>query len=141
MKPWKRIAKPVTDAAMFLIFLLVMGEAKLPGAVHEWLGIALFALFLFHTVLNIRWYRALFRGHYPSGRIVQTEEYDFSGKTVIPFFTHNGSSSGAGSLGTVEKLLPTANVRRADALSVAGNSVAGAESRVDSWLSGLGYQK
>ena len=26
------------------------------------------------------------------------EEYDFSGKTVIPFFTHNGSSSGAGSL-------------------------------------------
>lgn len=30
------------------------------------------------------------------------EEYDFSGKTVIPFFTHNGSSSGAGSLGTLE---------------------------------------
>lgn len=67
------------------------------------------------------------------------EEYDFSGKTVIPFFTHNGSSSGAGSLGTLEKLLPSATVRKDDALSVAGNSVSGAENKVDSWLSGLGY--
>ena len=46
--------------------------AKLPGAAHEWLGIALFALFLFHTALNIRWYRALFRGRYPAKRVVQT---------------------------------------------------------------------
>ena len=67
------------------------------------------------------------------------EEYDFSGKTVIPFFTHNGSSSGAGSLGTLEKLLPSATVRTGDALSIAGNSVSGAENKVDSWLSGLGY--
>lgn len=72
MKSWKRIAKPVTDAAMFVLFLLVMGEAKLPGAAHEWLGIALFALFLFHTALNIRWYRALLRGRYPAKRVVQT---------------------------------------------------------------------
>lgn len=72
MKSWKRIAKPVTDAAMFVLFLLVMGEAKLPGATHEWLGIALFALFLFHTALNIRWYRALFRGRYTAKRVVQT---------------------------------------------------------------------
>lgn len=69
------------------------------------------------------------------------EEYDVSGKTVIPFFTHNGSSSGAGSLGTLEKLLPSATVRTDDALSVAGNSVSGAENKVDSWLSGLGYKK
>ncbi len=67
------------------------------------------------------------------------EEYDFSGKTVIPFFTHNGSSSGAGSLGTLKKLLPSATVRTGDALSVAGNSVSDAENKVDSWLSGLGY--
>lgn len=72
MKSWKRIAKSVTDAAMFVLFLLVMGEAKLPGAAHEWLGIALFALFLFHTALNIRWYRALFRGRYTAKRVVQT---------------------------------------------------------------------
>ena len=62
MKSWKRIAKPVTDAAMFVLFLLVMGEAKLPGAAHEWLGIALFALFLFHAALNIRWYARSFAG-------------------------------------------------------------------------------
>ena len=68
-------------------------------------------------------------------------QQNFSGKTVIPFFTHNGSSSGAGSLGTLEKLLPSATVRTGDALSVAGNSVSGAENKVDSWLSGLGYKK
>lgn len=72
MKSWKRISKPVTDAAMFVLFLLAMGEAKLLGAAHEWLGIALFALFLFHTALNIRWYRALFHGRYPARRVVQT---------------------------------------------------------------------
>lgn len=72
MKSWKRIAKPVTDAAMFVLFLLVMGEAKLPGAAHEWLGIALFVLFLFHTALNICWYRVIFRGRYPARRVVQT---------------------------------------------------------------------
>ena len=36
---------------MLVLFLLVMGEAKLPGAAHEWLGIALFALFFAFTVL------------------------------------------------------------------------------------------
>ena len=32
------------------------------------------------------------------------EGCDLSGKTIIPFFTHNGSSNGAGSLGTIEEL-------------------------------------
>lgn len=30
------------------------------------------------------------------------EEYDLSGKTVITFFSHNGSSNGAGSLETIK---------------------------------------
>ena len=65
------------------------------------------------------------------------EEYDFSGKTVIPFFTHNGSSSGASSLSTLERLLPDANVKRSDALSVRGSSVSGAANTVKNWIDKL----
>ncbi len=38
------------------------------------------------------------------------EEYDLSGKTVIPFFSHNGSSSGANSVNRVTELAKGANV-------------------------------
>ena len=38
------------------------------------------------------------------------EEYDLSGKTIIPFFTHNGSSSGASSISTVAELCPDSTV-------------------------------
>lgn len=68
------------------------------------------------------------------------EEYDFSGKTVIPFFSHNGSSSGAGSLSTVKRLLPNSTVSD-QALSIAGSRVSQSESQVDDWLNGIGYAK
>ena len=67
------------------------------------------------------------------------EEYDFSGKTVIPFFTHNGSSSGAGSVSTVAELCPNANVLTGDYFSYRGSNVDGAENTVEEWLSELGY--
>lgn len=66
------------------------------------------------------------------------EEYDFAGKTVIPFFIHNGSSSGASSVSTVNKLCPNSNVLTDKYYSHSGNSVSGAEGTVDSWLAGLG---
>ena len=46
------------------------------------------------------------------------EEYDFSGKTVIPFYTHNGSSSGASSLETLKSLLPNSDFKQDKALSI-----------------------
>lgn len=71
MKP-KVILKRSVDAAMYLLFLLLMGQCVLRGAVHEWLGIAVSVLFILHNVLNIRWYKALFRGKYTALRAVQT---------------------------------------------------------------------
>lgn len=69
------------------------------------------------------------------------EAYDLSGKTIIPYFTHNGSSGGAGSLDTIEELCPNSTVRSDDALSVAGNSVESAESEVKEWVSKIGLSK
>lgn len=67
------------------------------------------------------------------------ESYDFSGKTVIPFFSHEGSSNGAGALPRVTELAKGANVRTDDALSIRGGSVASSENAVRDWVKGLNY--
>ena len=67
------------------------------------------------------------------------ESYDFSGKTIIPFFSHEGSSNGANALPTVEKLAVGATVKSDDALSIRGGKVDGSESDVRAWVQGLGY--
>lgn len=64
-------------------------------------------------------------------------EYDFSGKTVIPFFTHNGSSSGASSLSTLGSMLTDSNYRRSDALSLRGSSVDSSTSQIKNWVTNL----
>lgn len=69
------------------------------------------------------------------------EEYDLSGKTIIPFFTHNGSSSGASSVSTVAELCSDSTVLTDSYFTYAGNDVAEAESSVDEWLNELGYKK
>jgi flavodoxin len=65
------------------------------------------------------------------------ENYDFSGKTIIPFFSHEGSSNGAGALPTIEKLAEGATVRSDDALSIRGGEVDGSENDVREWVRGL----
>lgn len=67
------------------------------------------------------------------------EEYDLSGKTIIPFFSHNGSSSGAGSVATVKRLCPNSTVEDRY-LSIRGSSVGGAEAQVTEWLGRLGLK-
>lgn len=67
------------------------------------------------------------------------ESYDFSGKTIIPFFSHEGSSNGAGALPTIEKLTEGATVRSDDALSIRGEKVDGSENDVREWVKGLNY--
>lgn len=61
------------------------------------------------------------------------EEYDLSGKTVIPFFSHNGSSNGANSVNRVAELADGATVLTGEALSLRGSSVADSENEVKDW--------
>lgn len=63
------------------------------------------------------------------------EEYDFSGKTIIPFTTHGGSGF-SGTIRTIESLQPDAEVME-DGLSVSRNSVEGVQNDVIDWVSGL----
>ena len=65
------IIKRCVDAAMYILFLLLMGQCVLRGVVHEWLGISAGLLFLVHNALNFRWYQSLLMGRYNPTRIVQ----------------------------------------------------------------------
>lgn len=63
------------------------------------------------------------------------EEYDFSGKTIIPFVTHGGSGF-SGTIRTIQSLEPDAAVLEAG-LSVSRNNAASAQADVKAWTDAL----
>ena len=64
------------------------------------------------------------------------EEYDFSGKTIIPFTAHGGSGF-SDTVSTISELQPSAEVS-SEGLSISRNAVADAEDEISSWAAGLG---
>ncbi len=70
MKP-KMIMKIFVDIAMTVILLLLMSYEKIGQEAHEWIGIAIFVMFIAHHILNHRWSRNLFKGKYTALRILQ----------------------------------------------------------------------
>lgn len=71
MKP-KTVVKVSADFAMTVLLLLLMTYELIGQEVHEWIGIAAFALFVFHHILNRSWLKNLFHGKYTPMRIMQT---------------------------------------------------------------------
>ncbi len=78
MKP-KQILKIIADILMIATLLLLMayslvygGDPTVGEAVHEWLGVGMFALFVLHHILNRKWCKGIFRGRYTPYRILQT---------------------------------------------------------------------
>lgn len=63
------------------------------------------------------------------------DEYDFSGKTIIPFVTHGGSSF-SDTIRTIEELEPKATVVETG-LSISRDDVADAQSDVKAWTDAL----
>lgn len=64
------------------------------------------------------------------------DEYDLSGKTIIPFSTSGGSGF-SNTINSIREAEPNAQVL--DGLTVGANRVTSAESNVRSWLNRLGY--
>jgi hypothetical protein len=69
MKP-KAITKIVIDVLMTLALLFLMGYQFWANEAHEWVGACMLALFIVHNVLNVNWYRNLFRGKYTPMRVM-----------------------------------------------------------------------
>jgi len=65
-------------------------------------------------------------------------EYDFSGKTIAPFCTHEGSAFGR-SLADIKGLCPQSTIL--DGLAVRGSDVKNSKHQVYGWLRGLGMKK
>ena len=65
------------------------------------------------------------------------EEYDFSGKTIVVLFSHEGSSDGANSMNTIKKLFPNSKVMDKP-LSIRGSKVANSETEVRNWVKANG---
>ena len=63
------------------------------------------------------------------------EEYDFTGKTVLPLCTHEGSGMGS-TQRELEDACPGATVL--PGLAVRGGSVSGAAANVENWLHDAG---
>ncbi len=68
----KQIFKIIVDIVMTLLFIVLMAYHITGNKVHEWLGTMLFLLFIIHHILNLRWYKGLFKGNYTVYRIFVT---------------------------------------------------------------------
>ena len=71
-------------------------------------------------------------GTFPMAVFTFLESYNFSGKTIIPFCTHEGSGLG-NSERDIRKLCPNANVL--PGIAIRGGSAKNAGNSVKSWLS------
>jgi flavodoxin len=74
-------------------------------------------------------------GTMPMAVFTFLEEHDFSGKTIIPFCTHEGSGMGR-SESDIRKLCSDARVLKG--LPIIGGSVQGAQNDIANWLRKLG---
>ena len=74
-------------------------------------------------------------GTMPMAVFTFLESYDFSGKTIIPYCTHEGSGLGQ-SVRDMKKLCP--NSRVLDGLAIKGGSVNRNQNDVSAWLHKLG---
>ncbi|WP_082178499.1 DUF4405 domain-containing protein [Priestia aryabhattai] len=56
---------------MTVLMLVVMAYHVTGNAIHELVGAVLFMLFIFHNILNRRWYKTIIRGKYNVRRILK----------------------------------------------------------------------
>ncbi len=68
MKP-KTIAKLTVDILMTVLLLLLMGYHFWGEAAHEWIGAGMLVLFIAHHLLNLNWYKNIFKGKYTAVRV------------------------------------------------------------------------
>lgn len=70
-------------------------------------------------------------GTVPMAVMTFLESYDFSGKVIIPFCTHEGGGLGR-SVRDIRKACPAADVRQG--LAIRGGDAAGSDKRVADWV-------
>jgi flavodoxin len=96
-------------------------------------------------VENIKDYDVIFLGYpnwwgdLPMPLYTFLEDYDLSGKTIIPFCPHGGSGFSR-TVSTIAKMQPNATVSK-DGITISRNEVADSEDDVTAWAKGLDLEK
>jgi len=67
----------------------------------------------------------------PMATFAFLEQYDFTGKTILPFCTHEGSALSS-SVEDIKKIVPTAIVK--DGLAIRGSKVKDSDASIKAWL-------
>lgn len=67
----KKNLRIIVDIIMFILFIILMGYHIVSNEKHEILGVITFVFFILHHILNIRWYKTIFKGKYNFYRIFQ----------------------------------------------------------------------
>ncbi len=60
----KKSSKIIIDTAMLILLPLLMAYSLIGEAAHEWLGLAMFLLFILHHIMNPAWLKTFFKGRY-----------------------------------------------------------------------------
>ena len=68
----KKHIRILVDCGMVLLLPLLMAYSLVGEAAHEYLGIGMFLLFVSHHILNIAWWKHIFRGKYTLLRVLGT---------------------------------------------------------------------
>ena len=77
--------KWAADLALTAVLLFLMGYSLIGEEIHEWLGIGMLLLLIFHHAVNVPWYRNLKERRYTLYRCVQVV------LTILLLFTVLGS--------------------------------------------------
>lgn len=97
----KMIFKICVDFAMTVILVLLMAFEMIGRSMHEWLGAAMFLLFMIHHYFNLYWIKNISKGNYTIQRKVQNV------LDLLIFFTALGSMiSGVALSETVLSFVP-----------------------------------
>lgn len=92
------------------------------------------------SVINMDSYNVVYLGYpnwwgtFPMAVFTFLESYDFSGKTIIPFCTHEGSGLG-NSERDIKKVCPNANVL--SGLALRGSDVNNTDNEIKKWIKNL----
>ena len=62
----------IIDVLMYIVFIVLMGHHIIENKIHEILGIIMFVLFVIHNILNIKFYKTMFKGKYNFKRFFLT---------------------------------------------------------------------
>ena len=106
-------------------------------------GLAIVNMVAFHFLydvneiwnINSHWYEAKSLHIWPQPLFTFLEEYDFSGKTIIPFNSHGGSGF-SNTIEEIKELQPDANISD-EGLSISRDKVADSVQDVTDWAKSL----